>query len=390
MTPYAGLHAGLHAGLDSVPELVGRCLATASRGVVALALDGLSHAVGAQALAHARVSVLRSTFPSTSTTGWLTAVTGVDPSRHGAIGMVYRAPGAGHSSHLISGKSLAYAGAADDPGGETVAGRPLIEPAETIFERATAAGFRAWIVGAELETLSGEWVEALTRGAEIAPSPADRLTKDPVDVVERTVREVEAVLAKPSDAPILLWAYVNLDEHIHLAGYDDRLSAALRLLDEAAQRWGEAGWSVLAHADHGQVPVTPNPDLTDAWNRLDSARFCRMPGGGAGRTRWLYPEGRREAEVADRLREALAGHALVLTADDLDARGLLTATDVVRDRIGSVVAVATSPSFPVPDPALACEHGGLAEDEVLVPLAAWGPARDTPPPAHPTRQEART
>lgn len=371
-----------HPGLDRVPELAGGLLATAGRGVIVLALDGLSYAVAARTLERAHVGVLRSTFPSTSTTGWLTAVTGADPSRHGAIGMVYRAPEAGHTTILSSGKPLTYAAAAAE---NLAADRPLIEPAETMFERAVAAGYGAYVVGAELETLSGQWVQALLRGAQMVRSSARQLTKDPVEVVERTIYDVHRVLARPADTPFLLWVYVNLDDHIHALGYDDRLAGALRLLDVAGQRWADAGWSVLAHADHGQVPVRPDPELIDAWNRLDRAEFCRMPAGGAGRVRWLYPAAGRETEVAERLRAALAGHALVLTGADLHRHGLLAATDVVRDRIGAVVAVATSPAFPVPDASLACEHGGLTDDEVLVPLATWGPNRPAhqPPPAPP-------
>lgn len=48
--------------------------------------------------------------------------------------------------------------------------------------------------------------------------------------------------------------------------------------------------------------------------------------------------------MARSLRHALGEHALVLTPDDLDGRGLLAATPVVRDRIGAVVALATTPN----------------------------------------------
>ncbi|WP_327350799.1 alkaline phosphatase family protein [Streptomyces sp. NBC_01304] len=310
---------------------------------------------------------MRSTFPSTSTTAWLTAVTGMDPAEHGAIGMVYRAPGADSVTHLVTGQAYGF-GAAPPTDGALLHGGP------TLFDRAVASGRPAYVVGAELEGLSGAWVTALLQGAHVVPSTApDQAGIDPVKVVRRVVRDVEAVLAMPTDVPPLIWAYVNLDDHIHQAGYDAALRESLRLLDTAADRWADAGWSVLAHADHGQVPVSPRADLVEAWARLDTPAHCRMPAGGAGRVRWLYPLAGKEEAVARSLRHALGEHALVLTPDDLDGRGLLAATPVVRDRIGAVVALATTPQFPVPDATVAWEHGSISDGETLVPLAAWNP-----------------
>lgn len=347
-----------------VPEVVERCLRAAPRGLCVLAVDGLSYGVAEAALAHARTRPLRSTFPSTSTTAWLTAVTGADPSQHGALGMVYRAPDADCVTHLITGQTHAF-GPCPPPR------NPLLHGGVTLFDRVAAAGATAFVVGAELERLTGEWAAALLHGARVAHSPATELDPDCIAVAERTVREVEAVLAQPHDVPPLVWAYVNLDDHIHISGYDDRLHASLRLLDTAASRWADAGWSVLAHADHGQVPVQPKPELLDAWDRLDSPAHCRMPSGGAGRVRWMYPQPGHEQELAAALSDALGDHALVLSPDDLAERGLLAATPVVRERIGAVVALATSAAFPVPDPTVAWEHGSLTDDEMLVPLAAW-------------------
>jgi hypothetical protein len=366
-----------------LPEVIERRLRAASRGVVVLAVDGLSYEAAGQTLPHAHLQPLRSTFPSTSTTAWLTAVTGVDAGEHGVVGMVYRAPGADRVTHLVSGRAMAF-----DRQNQTmdhqknVGEGELVRRVPTLFDRCAAAGIPALAVGAELQQLSGAWVTALLHGAHTVPSTDTAPSADPQAVVERTVREVEAVLAAPGPAaPCLVWAYVNLDDHIHRAGYDHRLRASVRLLDAAASRWADAGWSVLAHADHGLAPVAPRADLMEAWARLDSPGYCAMPGGGAGRVRWLYPLPGGERRLAERLADALGDHALVLTPDDLDRRGLLPASPAVRERIGAVVAVAASPGFPVPDPGLAWEHGALTEAETLVPLASWGPDPATAPPA---------
>ncbi|MFD0330770.1 alkaline phosphatase family protein [Streptacidiphilus monticola] len=149
-----------------LPEVVARSLRAAGRGVIVLALDGLSHEVAAETLRHAHLRPLRSTFPSTSTTAWLTSVTGVPASEHGAVGMVYRSPGAASVTHLVTGRSIGFGDSqAADPATE------LVVPRATVFDLATAAGRPAHVLGAELERLSGAWVEALLHGARLLPRP---------------------------------------------------------------------------------------------------------------------------------------------------------------------------------------------------------------------------
>jgi hypothetical protein len=103
----------------------------------------------------------------------------------------------------------------------------------------------------------------------------------------------------------------------------------------------------------------------------------------------MYPLPGREQELAAALSDALKDHALVLTPDGLAERGLLAATPVVRDRIGAVIALATSAAFPVPDPTVAWEHGSLSDDEMFVPLATWNApfAQDSWSPAFPDEEE---
>jgi hypothetical protein len=343
-------------------------------GVLVLALDGLAYHVAAEGLAHADLAPLRSTFPSTSATAWLTSVTGLDASEHGAVGTVYRSPGSDRVTNVLTGESQGYS--TDQRarpaafGGESASvGQPLVRIGPTIFDRARVLGAQTLALGPELAGLSGPWIRALLHGATLrggAP-PAGRAGA----VAEQIVREIESVLAEPRATPLLLWAYVDLDRHIHRAGYDATLLAALRVLDEAACRWADRGWTVLAHADHGQVAVSRHDLLTERWDALDDPRYCRAPSGGAGRVRWLYPRPGYEAQLASNLRDALGGHAFVFTPDELGERGLMTVSPVIRARIGEVVAVAASPRFPVHDPSAAYEHGSITEDEVLVPFAAW-------------------
>lgn len=340
-------------------------------GVIVLALDGLAFHVAAQALPHAELAAMRSTFPSTSATAWLTSVTGIDASEHGVIGTVYREPGTERLVNVITGDVTGPF--ADTRVSAEDGSAPPVITSPTIFDRARTLGAEPLAVGPELAAVRGPWISALLRGATLRAdngSPARTVSA----VVDRTVLDVEAVIARPRIRPLLLWAYVNLDDHIHRGGYDAPLRAALRRLDETASRWADRGWTVLAHADHGQTPVSPDARLAACWDALDDPRHCRVPSGGAGRVRWLYPRAGKEERLARELRAAFDEHAFIFTPDELDERGLMRASPIVKARIGELVAIAASPRFPVPDLASAYEHGSITEDEMLVPFAAWGAA----------------
>jgi hypothetical protein len=250
---------------------------------------------------------------------------------------------------------------------------PAVLVSPTIFDRARMLGAEPLAVGAELAASRGPWISALLHGATLRADNGSA-ARTVSAVVERIARDVEAVIAPSRTEPVLLWAYVNLDDHIHRGGYDAPLLAALRRLDETAGRWADRGWTVLAYADHGQTPVVPDARLAARWDALDGPSHCRIPSGGAGRVRWLYPRAGREERLARELRAAFDEHAFIFTPDELDERGLMKASPIVKARIGELVAIAASPRFPVPDPSYAYEHGSVTEDEMLVPFAAWGAA----------------
>ena len=343
------------ADLASVPGRLRTEIARAQRGVLVLAVDGLSYRCAAHAWQPGRLDRLASTLPSTSATAWLTAVTGAGPRRHGVPGMVYRVPGTGDLVHAVTGRVLATGPA--DAGGSPRS----VEPVPTVFER---AGVRCLALGRELDTLPGPWAGAVLRGAHRVPArPAAELAgqaADPGLLVAAVSAEVSTALAGPAE---LLWVYVNLDDHLHRHGYDEPALRAVRRLGQAAEDWSASGWTVVAHSDHGQVPCRPDPTLANAWAEADNPQDCLLPAGGAGRLRWLYPRPGRADALASRLAAAMGDAATVHRPDDL---GL-----PADGRVGEVVAIAASDRFPLPDPGLRYEHGGMTEDEVAVPFAVW-------------------
>ncbi|MFB9706490.1 alkaline phosphatase family protein [Streptosporangium nondiastaticum] len=406
-----------------MPDRILAALDRAERGVVVLAVDGLSWRAARAAWPAADLARLTSTFPSTSATAWMTSVTGLPVAGHLAIGAACRSPADGSLVNVITGETLARAvpdradggppgggppvdslsGGAFSDGGPPVdslsggafsdggpPGGDLIVARTTVFERAAALpGTVAVAVGREIDTLTSPWSAALLRGAARFPAfrdaggvPAARRREltaqalDPESLVAAVARDAEAAFAEHAadGRRLLLWIYVNLDDHFHRHGYDPLAMRAVAGLERHALSWAARGWHVIAHSDHGQVPVIPDPALEAAWAEVDAPELCALPGGGAGRVRWLHPRPGRAGEAAERLAAALGEHALVLAAGELPGLGLLELTPAVRERLGEVVAVAASPRFPLPVRGPRFEHGALTEDEMLVPLALWPPA----------------
>jgi hypothetical protein len=350
--------------LHAVAPFVTRSVQDADRGVVVLAIDGLPFAPAAEAFTSAAVGAARSTFPSTSVTAWLTSVTGVDVAEHHAAGMAMRVPGSDRVAMMTSSEAHGWDDTAAVPA-------DLVGAPPTIFDTARAQGAGALVWAPELEALHGPWIRALTHGADWIRSRHD-LSTDPQTVVRHVIAAVDGVLDGVR-GPTLLWAYTNLDDHLHVHGPDAAIAEALRELDSAARRWAERGWSVIAHADHGQTRVRTRPDLHEAWDRLATPKYCRAPAGGAGRVRWLYPYADQAGQVRDDLRDALGDQADVLTFDALAKRGLLPDTEPLRERIGEIVALAAGPGFPVHRASDHYDHGCTTDDETAVAFAVWPP-----------------
>lgn len=368
-----GLVPSGRQSLAAVPGVVLAELAGAGRGVIVVGADGVLLRTAEQCWRAARMGCLTSTFPTVSAPAWLTALTGAGVGEHGVAGMVYRLPGRATRVLAVTGQALDGPASGAEP--ETVAVTP-----PTVFERARQSGAWPVAIGRELDALAGPWTAALLRGAAqplARPGAAARFraeAADPAVLVRAVAADVEAALAGcPPGRPALVWCYLNVDDYQHQHGPDAAVQDALGWLDGAAARWADAGWTVLAHSDHGQVACVRDPDLERAWAELDTPEWCELPGGGAGRVRWLHPLPGRAADLAGRLAAALGDAALVLGVDDLDRLGLLRLTPQLRARLGSVVAVAATDRFPIPDPGLRWEHGSTQPDEMLVPLAAWRP-----------------
>jgi hypothetical protein len=330
-----------------------------ARRLVVLAVDGLGHAPAADALRPDWMTALTSEFPSTTVSCMLSAVTGRTASEHGFVGV--------HQLHDDGvGAVNCFDGARDSPSSAWPP-RPTTTPAfPTVFARLAGDGVRSAALPAELAHLHARVTDRLFAGcAHVAGPPPG--AADVRGIVARTARDIDAAWGTAE----VIWCYVDLDTHAHRHGLDPARAGAVADLDRLARDLAARGAAVALFSDHGLVPNRAGPDTTALL--AAAAGRCRLPPGGAGRVRWLYPTAAAEDDLRDGLAARLPD-AVVTTPDEMAAWGLVAPGSIGQRRLGEIVLLARGPDFPAPDPAATHEHGSMTPDEVLVPFAGWHPA----------------
>jgi Type I phosphodiesterase / nucleotide pyrophosphatase len=344
------------------------------RSLAVIAVDGLGFHVAQAGLAPDVLTPLTTVFPSTTTAALMSSVTRRTPSEHGFIGVQYLHSDGRRGYNCITGEvtepsSTGAVGAS----GVGASGEPAFS---TAFMALRELGVPSFSLPGELASLPAAWLGRLLDGSHVldsrdlngAPSGA-RAVREIVEVFTRDL--TDAVGRHPGS---LVWAYLNLDDHLHQRGPDRDIEWACGTLDSLARGLGRAGTAVLLYADHGCVASRPSDDTISSWREVAASQACRLPPGGAGRVRWLYPHAGLERQLADRVRSRFPA-TVVISRAELSRWGLVEEGSIGQARLGEVVMLASGPDFPVPDPAMAYEHGSLTAQEMLVPLAVWQPVQ---------------
>jgi Type I phosphodiesterase / nucleotide pyrophosphatase len=345
------------------------------RRLVVLAVDGFGYAIAGQVLTPTALEPLTSGFPTTTAPCLLTSVTGRAADEHGVIGVQYLHPDGRRTVDCHTGRVNSPRCAVPPRG--AVPARPTRAPAlPTIFQRLGALGVGSVAVPGALAGLSPALRRRLLRGCHVDEPTTHHGDEPAIQQPADLAAAVAAVLARVGDLartgePALTWAYLDLDSHIHRHGNDRAVLAAGRAIDAFADRLRRDGVAVLLYSDHGLAANAPGARTLEVWHEADSPRWCRLPAGGAGRVRWLYPHAGRRDRLIGWLSERLPG-VVVTTPERLAELGIIRAASVGARRLGEVVLLAQGPDFPAADSA-AFEHGSMTADELLVPLAIWQP-----------------
>ncbi|MEU1513148.1 alkaline phosphatase family protein [Streptomyces sp. NPDC005811] len=338
---------------DFRAELALLMAAYATRHVVVLALDGVNLSAASTCWPSAETRLLRAVAPTTSSAGWLSALTGLDVADHAVPGVVFSDPsGQGGLVNFLNHHG------------------PGLTPAtENVFLDAIRLGRTPLAVLGDLECYASSWRDALLAHAQ--PITGHRFytehdayhRRPAAEVAARVGTAVEETLARHDARPCLLWCYVEIDQHVHRHGYDEHTFRVLTALGEFAASLATRDILVVAHSDHGLVPTVHDPELADLLDDLGRRYGFTM--GGAGRMRWLYPRAGTGPELLALLGEELPGDIRILPADEVFRPG-----SPGRARVGDVLLVSEGGAF-LTDPEYRYDHGSFAPEETETPFAVW-------------------
>ncbi|MCE0489986.1 alkaline phosphatase family protein [Pantoea sp. Mb-10] len=286
----------------------------------------------------------RAVFPTTSTTGWLSSLTGLSVKAHGIPGVVFRA--SNQPDSLIN--LCQYQGEALDI------------PTENIFHDARRSGYLSQAVIGDLLPIEGAWTRALLDGAAILDRTA--FFTAPPQSVQARLDALDAAIERAlqrAATPTVVWVFIDVDQYIHTHGYDAHVLAFLRGVETRAVALAQRGIDAIAHSDHGLVPVIHDAQIAHHIARLCHTFDATM--GGAGLTRWFYVPAPHLTAFQRALTACLGEVADVIPAAELDD---------VPARAGDLFLIARGERFIAP-PHYRYEHGARQPDELDVFYAVW-------------------
>ncbi|ERK12051.1 hypothetical protein L580_4323 [Serratia fonticola AU-P3(3)] len=316
------------------------------RHQVIFAVDGIYAELAQCCWRYAHQESWQAVFPSTSASCWLSSLTGQSIEQHGVPGVVFRPDPA--QATLIN--ICDYQGDAITP------------PTANLFTDCYRYGFTPQAIAGDLLPIQGSWTRALLTGVAHVDHHAF-YTDQPLVPPAQMIARLEGAVGQRLNgaAPTLLWCFIDVDQYVHLHGYDDRVEAFLCGLESLAERLVAQGCDVIAYADHGLVPTQHDPDIARSIERICGEFGATM--GGAGRTRWFYVEQEHEAAMQQRLARAIGDIALVMPRTSLFSTS-------GSSRMGNLLLIAQQNRFISP-PSYRYEHGSLQAQEMSVPYAVW-------------------
>jgi len=311
-----------------------------------------------------QVGVLSSVFPSTTSVVWPSVITGTFPSEHGIYGTSFL--------HENLNKNYIWISNTSNHKGErkVVDDKNLklnLSGKKTVFEKLKCKNIVSYYLGSHGQGVFNPLRNELTKGS-IYIKPGDQyseLKKDPQKLVNYFLDKNEE-LFKKNEGKRLIWNYIDFDDFIHENGY--LLLSKLLDWNTIFNFWdkNEKNKLFLFISDHGQVQQEPF-DFS-ILKASDSNPDLKYNAGGAGRVMYFYPEKGKEDTVYKWVKNIVGKDGIVFRKDELITDGLIEKNAVGLDRIGSIVAIATSPKFPSAGNKYKMEHGSISSEEMFIPL----------------------
>ena len=342
-----------------------------TRRICLLLIDGLgwelvrANAPAAPFLNSIAGEALTAGFPATTAASLSSIATGRPPGEHGLVGYTMVLPGYDRAFNALTW-SLYGIGPRRDMLDELVPEQ--FQPGRTLAEQAAASGLRIHHLGPAFHEGSG-LTRAIGRGERF--HPADSLA---------AISETALQLLRARQTFVYGY-HPGLDAAGHVHGVASQAwRSELSKVDNALRGLAEqlpAGTMLVVTGDHGMVDLRPE-------QRLDLADHPALAAGvsmlaGEARARYLKTAPGATEDVVNAWRSNLGDRMWVWTTEEAIATGIFgpSISDLVRQRIGDVVAAAFGPVGIVEraiDPAQARfngHHGSLTSAEQEVPFLVF-------------------
>jgi predicted AlkP superfamily pyrophosphatase or phosphodiesterase len=345
-----------------MPQSAGR-----AAQVVLLVVDGLgweqlrarSHLAPTLSSAEGIDRSITSVAPTTTAAALTSITTGRPPSDHGILG--YRLVG-GTGEEILNMLRWTLGSGRDNDARQSV-------PAHSFQPLPSFAGSSRPVPVVSKDEFGGTGFTA----AHLGNSPLHGY-KVPSSLPVEVGRLLDA------GEPLVYAYYDGIDKVAHAHGLGDLYDAELRAVDRmVADLVGvlPPGAVLVVTADHGQIDVGPRVEILGR-DVMSMVRFFS----GEGRFRWIHARAGATDELAAALRQCYGETTWVRGRDQLvDERWFGGPLDAdLTSRLGDVALIPFAP-LAFMDPAdtgenrLACRHGSLTTDEMLVPLVALGGER---------------
>ncbi|MCD5408215.1 alkaline phosphatase family protein [Candidatus Bipolaricaulota bacterium] len=345
--------------------------------VVGLLLDGLGYRKLEELAGEGKVSLspfldsgayipLTSVFPPTTTTALASLSTGASPLVHGVLGytLFLQDPGA-----VVNMIKLAAPGAQADSLQKVGIKPEEFVPVPSLYRRLEALGVSTYLFLPKFIMDSG-LSQILYQGV--------KQTVPYLSLSDLFV-QLRGAVARPGKALLAVY-WPSGDSLAHVYGpsspaFAIEIATFFRLFyREFLNRVRRA--VVILVADHGFVDVDPKKDVISCPEHEVLREGLMCPPVGDARAAYLYLRRGHEREVEDYLRERFPKDFLIMRSEealDQGLWGLERPTLEARARVGDLLALAKGSRFllwPKGEFKLRGMHGGLTEDEMLVPLLA--------------------
>ncbi len=336
----------------------------------------------ARLIAQGHFSPLTSVFPSTTATALASLHTGLTPQEHGIVGFRLFLRELGLIANLLRLKPVF------DPENDRLFKMNLKPRAllgvPTIHERLKQAGVSSYVLIPRPYTQSGLSQMLSPQATQIVPFSSLS------DLIVRLRKLLETLHERGERA--FVFAYWDaLDAIAHERGPEtDEWHLELKTLAFALEQGlfagagANAGWLYetlfLLTSDHGQLPVLPKERVMHLRRYPSLVRRLRLSPTGEYRATYLYAKPDALRELEEGLRRRFGEQLVVVRSQDALKSGLFGPPSgqgrvhpETPERLGDLIAIPKGPQalyWPYDPFELVGRHGGLSDEEMLVPLIA--------------------